>query len=156
MEPLFTLIVPSYNGARNLAALADELSSPLEQANGVLLFVNDGSTDDTQLVIRSLSARYPRVTGIQLDRNRGQQSALMAGISYCRTPWIITMDDDGSHPGFVIPLLLEKAAEGFDLVYARNTYASGSFLRSQASRLHSLHFRLFLGCPARIHVYSFD
>ena len=95
MEPVFTVIVPSYNGGENLPALADELSSQLEDTNGILLFVDDGSTNDTQAVIRSLSMRHPRIFGIYLDRNRGQQCALMAGMQYCRTPWVITMDDDG-------------------------------------------------------------
>ena len=154
-ESAFTVIVPSYNGGKRLVAVADDLSFLLEQASGFLLFVNDGSTDDTQAVIHSLCMRYPRVTSIHLDENIGQQSALMAGMFYCKTPWIITMDDDGSHPGFVIPLLLKKASEGFNLVYARNTSMSSTILRSLASYLHSLHFRLFLHCPAGIRVGSF-
>jgi polyisoprenyl-phosphate glycosyltransferase len=154
-ESAFTVIVPSYNGGMRLETVVDDLSSLLEHTNGFLLLVNDGSTDDTQAVMHSLCMRYPRVASIHLDQNMGQQSALMVGMSYCKTPWIITMDDDGSHPGFVIPLLLKKAAEGFNLVYARNTSVSTTSLRSLASFLHSLHFRLFLHCPAGIRVGSF-
>ncbi len=82
-----------------------------------VILVNDGSLDESWAVIRKLSQQYPWLRGINLMRNYGQHNATLCGVRAARCQVIITMDDDLQHPPSEIPLLLEKLAEGYDVVY---------------------------------------
>src|SRR5439155_22116215 len=82
-----------------------------------LVLVSDGSVDASWRVITEIGEAYPWVRGISLMRNYGQHNALLCGIRAAQYEVIITMDDDLQHPPGEIPRLLEKLAEGHDVVY---------------------------------------
>jgi undecaprenyl-phosphate 4-deoxy-4-formamido-L-arabinose transferase len=114
-----SVVVPVYNGANTLDMLVERLNVALP---GVakryeLVLVNDDSPDKSWDVITRLAKTYPWVRGLALMRNAGQHNATLCGIREARFEVIVTMDDDLQNPPEEIGSLLDKIAEGFDVVY---------------------------------------
>jgi len=133
-----SVVVPAYNEQRALPELMTRIrqvlgSLPLEWEAVV---VDDGSTDATWAVIVEESQGDSRVRGIRLSRNFGHQVALTAGLSATTGDVVVTMDGDLQHPPETIPALVDKAEEGFDVVYAvRNPSAAEQRFKVLSSRL---------------------
>lgn len=118
-----TVLVSAYNEAGQLPALHAELRR-MVAASGVaygweFLVVDDGSTDDTQAVLRQLRAEDPRLRYVTLSRNFGKENALMAGFDYATGDCVVMMDSDLQHPVDVIPAMLREWEAGYDDVYGR-------------------------------------
>ena len=79
---------------------------------------NDCSSDHVWSVIESLCAEDPRIVGLSLSRNFGQQSARMAALPYVDGDYVVFMDDDGQHKAADALRMLDKLREGYDIVYA--------------------------------------
>jgi len=114
-----SVVVPVYNGTDTIQLLADEINKVLPGVADEfeLVLVNDGSPDQSWAVISELAQTYPWVRGIDLMRNYGQHNATLCGIREARYEVIVIMDDDMQNPPREIPKLLEKLAEGYDVVY---------------------------------------
>ena len=84
-----------------------------------VIYVDDGSTDNTCSILKNLATSDERLVILQLSRNFGHQSALSAGLDYVDGDIIITMDGDGQHPPKLIPQLIEMQKKGFDVVQAQ-------------------------------------
>ena len=118
-ELTFSFISPVYNEQEGLetfyhrlTAVADKLGEPYE-----IIFVNDGSTDDSAGVIHRLSLNDPRVKTVEFSRNFGHQAALTAGYDFAQGRAVICMDSDCQHPPELIPDLVARWREGFEVVY---------------------------------------
>jgi dolichol-phosphate mannosyltransferase len=141
---MISIVVPAYNEERNLsvlyAHLREVLGSPGED-DFELVFIDDGSTDRTWDTIASLSASDVRVRGVRLSRNFGHQSALMAGLAAARGQAVVMMDADLQHPPSVVPQLIRKWREDFQIVHAvRRDPPNVSWFKSKTSKLY---YRLF-------------
>jgi undecaprenyl-phosphate 4-deoxy-4-formamido-L-arabinose transferase len=112
-------VIPVYNSAGTLDALAERLAEALPALSGSyeVILVNDGSPDASWEAICRLSRQYPWLRGINLMRNYGQHNATLCGVRSAQGEIILTMDDDLQHPPEEIQLLLDKLAEGYDVVY---------------------------------------
>ena len=101
-----------------------------------MIYVLDRSSDNTFGVLKRLSALYDNITVLHLSRRFGHQMSLVAGIDYSRGDALIMMDCDQQHPPAVIPLLLEKFEEGFEIVHTVREYdpVAGS-LKKWTSRM---------------------
>ena len=152
-----SVVVPVYNSARILRDLAERLRGSLEQAatRFELVLVNDGSVDASWEVITELGEAYPWVRGISLMRNYGQHNALLCGIRAARYEVIITMDDDLQHPPEEIPRLLEKLAEGHDVVYGTPQEERHTLWRAVASRVTKLALQSIMGVETAKKVSAF-
>lgn len=117
-SPTLSIIIPVYNEAGNLPQLFDELQTTVNglEDEAEIIFVNDGSTDNSGDILEELSRRDQRVRVIDFRRNYGQTAALSAGFKYCRGDIIVTLDGDLQNDPRDIPRLLAKMAEGHDLV----------------------------------------
>src|SRR5258708_2548645 len=82
-----------------------------------LLFIDDGSTDSTLQKIKCFACRYHNIHYVSLSRNFGHQSALKAGFDMACGDCVISIDGDMQHPADLIPAMLEKYEEGYDVVY---------------------------------------
>ena len=135
-----SVVIPVYNSADALSELCARLNSVLPQlaAQFEAILVNDGSRDNSWLVIQQLCERYPWVMGVNLMRNFGQHNALLCGIRAARHDIIVTMDDDLQHPPEELPILLQKLSDGFDVVYGTPQEEQHGALRNLASRLTKL------------------
>ena len=131
------MVIPVYNSAPSLPVLIERLHPVLTRSceDYEIILVNDGSQDDSWEVLRQLCCRFGQVRGIDLTRNYGQHNALLAGIRAARHDTIVTLDDDLQHPPEEIPLLLDKLAEGYDVVYGTPTQERHDVWRSLASRV---------------------
>ena len=119
LRPGLSVVVPVYNSAAILPHLVARLG-PVLQATGLaheLIFVNDGSRDESWPVIQRLAIQHPWVRGLCMMRNYGQHNAVLAGIRAARFETTVTMDDDLQHPPEELPKLLVKLNTGFDVVY---------------------------------------
>lgn len=117
-----SLIIPSYNEEESLSMLyagVRELMDTHTQYSWELLFINDGSNDNTASIIDNLIKQDPRVACVELSRNFGKEAALLAGYDYATGDCAITLDADLQHPISCIPEMLQYWEQGYDDVYAR-------------------------------------
>lgn len=150
-------VIPVYNSAEILPALVGQLEEILAARASVheIILVNDGSRDNSWQVIRQLAQTNPAVRGINLMRNYGQHNALLCGIRVARHGIIVTMDDDLQHPPEEIPRLLEKLAEGYDVVYGTPHEEQHGLLRDMASQITKLVLQGAMGAETARKVSAF-
>lgn len=137
MKKLISVLIPCYNESESLPLLIsklDNIASEYSQYNWEFLCVNDGSKDNTLDVLRELRCKYSRLNYIDLSRNYGKETAMLAGFDYVKGDCMVIMDADLQHPPHVIPQMLEKWQEGYDDIYAsRITRGKESWLRKKLS-----------------------
>src|SRR5260370_10753385 len=118
-EVVFSIVVPMVNEMQSVRMLFEKLSAQLDQVGQryEIIFVDDGSTDDTFEELKKLHDEYPGVVRvIRFRRNFGKTAALVAGFSRCQGSIIFTMDGDLQDDPQEIPRFLTKLDEGYDLV----------------------------------------
>jgi glycosyltransferase involved in cell wall biosynthesis len=115
---MISITIPVYNEAKNLPILYSRLREVLEglREPWEVVLVNDGSADGSAAVLDDLARQDERVKVLHFRRNFGQTAAMMAGVDYARGEVIIAMDADMQNDPGDIPRLLEKLAEGYDVV----------------------------------------
>jgi glycosyltransferase involved in cell wall biosynthesis len=115
-----TVVVPAYNEATVLEAFHERLAAVLDELtlDCAVLYVDDGSRDGSWLVIESLRARDPRVGALRLSRNFGKEAALTAGLDHVRRGAAVVIDADLQDPPELIPELVARWQDGYDVVYA--------------------------------------
>ena len=114
-----------------------ETITDLPQYEWEILFVNDGSRDNTMEAIYALRQKDSRVSYVDLSRNFGKENAMLAGFDYAQGDAVIIMDADLQHPPMVIPDMIRKWEEGYDDVYAqRKTRGRESWLRRKLTRFY--------------------
>lgn len=114
----YSIVVPFHNEQESVTELYDRLKAVME-ANGEsfeLVFVDDGSGDQTFPLLQQIAGVDSRVVVVKLRRNFGQTSALAAGFDHAKGEFIIAMDGDLQHDPADIPLFLEKINDGYDIV----------------------------------------
>ncbi|HKK82363.1 MAG TPA: glycosyltransferase family 2 protein [Prolixibacteraceae bacterium] len=129
-----SLVIPAYNEEKNIPILYERIVSVMEKHKFECIFVDDGSSDGTFEMIKQLSQKFDEVKGLAFSRNFGHQTALLAGVSDAKGDVIITMDADGQHPPELIPDLLNKMNEGYDVVNTkRNLTADAGLFKNLTS-----------------------
>jgi undecaprenyl-phosphate 4-deoxy-4-formamido-L-arabinose transferase len=134
-EETVSVVIPVYRSEASLPELVARIRSVLKKRGCAfeILFVNDGSPDQSWEIISKLAQAHPEVRGIHLSRNFGQHNALLCGIREARHDVIITMDDDLQHPPDELPTLLDRLSEGWDVVYGTPEEEQHGWLRDVAS-----------------------
>ena len=139
VKKVVTILIPCYNEEKCIPLLYTRLSTIMsshQQYDWELLFVNDGSNDNTLALIEELSQGDKRVAYIDLSRNFGKENAMLAGFDYASGDCMIIMDADLQDPPEIISEMLKMWEEGVDDVYAkRRTRGKESFIRGSLSRL---------------------
>jgi len=121
-EPIrLSIIIPVYNETGNLDRLSSELGEVLAslESDWEIIFVDDGSSDDTWTLVEALHRRESRIKGLRLSRNFGHQYALLAGLANGTGDALITMDGDLQHPPAIIPELVSEWRHGNMIVHTR-------------------------------------
>lgn len=135
---MISIVVPVFNEEQNLSELYRRISAVMNRIllPFELIFVDDGSTDESLHVMLELSEKDENIKVIQFSRNFGHQLAIMAGIDYAKGEAVITMDSDLQHPPELIEQLIEKWHEGYDVVYTcRDRTQDVGFFKNLTSRL---------------------
>ena len=141
--PMLSIIIPVYNEAGNLERLTRELRDTLEnfELDWEILFVDDGSSDNTWAIIEARHMADDRVKGLRLSRNFGHQYALLAGLANGTGDALITMDGDMQHPVAIIPELVNEWRHGSMIVHTKRIDPpSLPFFKKLTSRLY---YRIF-------------
>jgi len=116
--PAVSVVIPVYNEEANLEPLFERLEPVLEGVGRPyeVVFIDDGSRDRSLEILCRLQEKHDAVRVIQLNRNYGQHAAVFAGLDHARGDVIVTLDADLQNPPEEIPRLLDKVAEGHDVV----------------------------------------
>lgn len=116
--PKYSIVVPFHNEEENVTELYDRLKVVMEGVGETfeLVFVDDGSRDNTFKLLQQIAAVDSRVVVVKLRRNFGQTSALAAGFNNAQGDYVLAMDGDLQHDPNDIPLFIDKINEGFDVV----------------------------------------
>ncbi len=151
------MVVPVFHSAEILPELCQRLLPVLEASarRFELLLVDDDSRDRSWEVIRALAAQHPWVRGYRLTRNYGQHNALLSGIHRARGEVVVTLDDDLQHPPEEIPRLLERLAQGHDVVYGTPEREQHGIWRDVASRATKFALRNAMGAEIAEQVSAF-
>lgn len=122
-----TVVIAAYNEEAALPEMHRRLSAVLDglDAESRVLYVDDGSRDDTWGVLRRLAEADARVSLLRLARNFGKELALTAGLDHVDTDAALVLDADGQDPPELIPAFVAKWREGFDVVYGTRTRRDG-------------------------------
>jgi len=133
-----SVIIPIYNEEMNLVPMNNRIIAALLplQLHYEIIYVNDGSKDNSLPIIMGLSEENASVKYIDFSRNFGHQIAISAGLEHAVGERIVIMDGDGQDPPELIPALLTKSKEGFEVVYAKRKKRKGeSFLKKLTAKL---------------------
>ena len=125
---MISIVTPVYNEEDNVVFFHEEITKVMKTTgmDYELIYVNDGSRDRTDELIRELAEKDPHVRAITFARNFGHQTAITCGMDFARGDAVITMDGDMQHPPELIPLLLEKWKDGYDIVQTIRTSTEDS------------------------------
>jgi len=133
-----SVIIPIYNEEMNLVLMNNRIIAALlpMELQYEIIYVNDGSKDNSLPIIIGLSQENTSVKYIDFSRNFGHQIAISAGLENARGERIVIMDGDGQDPPELIPDLVTKSKEGFEVVYAKRKKRKGeSFIKKLTAKL---------------------
>lgn len=125
---MISIVTPVYNEEDNVVFFHEKITKVMKTTgmDYELIYVNDGSKDRTDELIRELAEKDSHVRAITFARNFGHQTAITCGMDFARGDAVITMDGDMQHPPELIPLLLEKWKDGYDIVQTIRTSTEDS------------------------------
>ena len=122
-----SVVIPCYNEQETIAIYLNEMKkieSELPLAFEYI-FINDGSKDDTLLILREIADRYDNVNFISFSRNFGKEAALLAGLKATTGDFVTVMDVDLQDPPELLPQMYQKIQEGYDIVGTRRSSRTG-------------------------------
>jgi len=134
-----SVVVSVFNEEESVMTFYESLSQTLDslKIGYEIIFVNDGSTDNSLDILKNIATSDNTVRIIDFSRNFGQEAAMIAGIDHAVGEAVICMDSDLQHPPAMIPEMLQKKTEGFDVINMVRTD------REDASSLHKMSTKLF-------------
>lgn len=138
-SPTISIVAPAYNEAKNLAAFVEAMVPVLDSLNEPweIVFVDDGSRDDTLGMLLAARTNDPRIKVVSLARNFGKDVALTAGLHHARGRAVIPIDCDLQHPPELIPVMVAKWRAGADMVIGvRQKRAEEGFVRRTTAKAY--------------------
>ncbi len=152
-----SFVIPCYRSEHTISAVVDEIVDTVTAHGGYdyeIILVNDNSPDRVMDVITVLSQFNPRVKGLDLSRNFGQHSAIMAGFTYLTGDIVVCLDDDGQTPANEMFRLIDKLGD-MDLVFASYKTKQHSGFRNFGSKVNDLMARWLLSKPKDLKIMSY-
>ena len=142
-SPELSVVIPVYNEGSNIGPLCGRVAPVLDRITSrwEIVFVDDGSEDDTLGRIRVETTRDPRIGAVSFSRNFGKEIAIAAGLDHARGDAVVIMDADLQHPPEMIEAFVERWREGFLMVYGQRTDRSDE-TRTKRGFAH-LFYKLF-------------
>ena len=151
-----SIVVPVYNGAKTVSRLVESLRLHLAGKYDLeFVLVNDGSSDNSAEVCRSLAAGFPEIKFINLARNFGEHGAVMAGLNFASGDGIVIMDDDFQNPPEEVCRLVEELRLGYDVVFSFYETKQHHWFRNLGSKLNNIVASLLLNKPLDLYLSSF-
>ncbi|WP_407412025.1 glycosyltransferase family 2 protein [Methanobrevibacter sp.] len=121
-----SIVVPCYNEEESVNLFVDEIERTLPDLDYEIIYINDGSSDNTLLNIKKIAESNPKVKYISFSRNFGKESAMYAGLKSARGDYICVMDVDLQHPPSLLPEMIGAVTvENYDVAAARRVSRAG-------------------------------
>ncbi|UQF70275.1 glycosyltransferase family 2 protein [Vagococcus lutrae] len=156
---VITICIPLYNEQESIKELYQQLTSTfslIPEYAFEILFINDGSHDQSLTIIQQLQEHDDRVAYVDLSRNYGKEIAMLAGFDHAIGDAVITMDADLQHPPQLIPNLIKEWEKGYQDVYGKRVVRSGeSFFKKCSSKLYYKILTYFSKLPVLENVGDF-
>lgn len=152
-----SFVIPCYHSEHTVGGVVDEIVQTVTAHGGYdyeIILVNDNSPDNVIDTITELAKANPHVKGLDLSRNFGQHSAIMAGFTYLTGDIVVCLDDDGQTPANEMFKLIDKL-EDFDLVFAEYKNKQHSGFRNFGSKVNDLMARWLLSKPKDLKIMSY-
>ncbi len=145
--PDLSVVIPLYNEEESVAELYAQISAVVEREglDTEIIFIDDGSTDDSFEVLCALREQDPRVRVCQFRRNYGKSAALAEGFARARGAYVVTMDADLQDDPEEIPHLIAKLEQGFDLISGWKKKRYDPFIKRVTSKLFNFVTRTLTG-----------
>lgn len=136
--PVVSIVLPIYNEQENIRLLVNEIGKELDSflSDYEIIMVDDGSTDESLVLIRELASNDPRIKYMSFSRNFGQQAALTAGLDYSNGDAVITMDADLQDPPELLSQMIKAWKEGYEIVYMRRRKRHDSWFKRRSAQLY--------------------
>ena len=142
-DPAVAVVVPVRNEAGNIATLVAEIAKALDgQWRFEVIYVNDGSSDDSEAELKRLMAQYPWLRRVRHKRSCGQSAAVRSGVSAARAPLIVTLDGDGQNNPAFIPALLRALEAGSSRIGLQIGLVAGQRVGRQTSGFKKFQSRI--------------
>lgn len=144
-KPLLSVILPAYNEEASVPRAAQVICTLLEQADirHEVIFIDDGSKDDTWTMISAQAANHPQVRGVRFSRNFGKEAAIFAGLAQARGNCVVVLDCDLQHPPEKILEMYRLWEQGYQVVEGVKVS------RGKESPLHTLAAKTFYSLISR-------
>ena len=151
LEECLSVVVPAFNEAEVLPHFHARLSAVLQDLplKVEIVYVNDGSIDATLDVMRQFANNDGRIAIVDLSRNFGKEIALTAGLDHARGDAVVVIDADLQDPPELIPELIRRWRDGYDVVYAKRTERNGE---SRLKKLTAFIFYRLIQRARRVHI----
>lgn len=152
-----SFVIPCYNSKHTIKTVVDEIIETVTTHGGYdyeIVLVNDSSPDGCFSVITELAENNPKIKGVDLSRNFGQHSAIMAGFHYVTGDVVVCLDDDGQTPANEMFKLIDKLDEN-DLVFAKYTDKKHSAFRNFGSKVNDKMAQWLLNKPQNLKIMSY-
>ncbi len=152
-----SFVIPCYGSENTVGGVVDEIVDTVTGHGGYdyeIILINDNSPDRVIDTIKALSKANPRVKGLDLSRNFGQHSAIMAGFTYLTGDIVVCLDDDGQTPANEVFKLIDKLGD-FDLVFAEYKNKQHSGFRNFGSKVNDMMACWLLSKPKDLKIMSY-
>lgn len=151
--------IPCYKSEQTLPAVVEEINTTMQglkdKYSYEIILVNDCSPDGTFNAIEKLAKQQDNIVGVDLAKNFGQHSALMAGFHFVTGDILVCLDDDGQTPANEVQKLLDEIEAGADVVYAKYEHKKHSLFRNFGSFVNEKMAQFLLGKPKELYVSSY-
>lgn len=151
--------IPCYKSEQTLPAVVEEINTTMQglkdKYSYEIILVNDCSPDGTFNTIEELAKQQDNIVGVDLAKNFGQHSALMAGFHFVTGDILVCLDDDGQTPANEVQKLLDEIEAGADVVYAKYEHKKHSLFRNFGSFVNEKMAQFLLGKPKELYVSSY-
>jgi glycosyltransferase involved in cell wall biosynthesis len=156
-KPELSVVIPVYNGSATVRPLVERIHEVLASTQFEVILVNDGSEDESESVCAHLAEKFPAsVTFVNLSRNFGEHSAVLAGFNCARGEYVAVLDDDGQNPPEEVGAMLrELKRENYDVIYGHYIDKQHSWFRNAGSRFNDRMATLMLHKPKELYLSSF-
>lgn len=148
MKAKYSIVVPIYNEEKAIPLFYDAVTRVMDGLNEPyeVIFVNDGSKDHSTDVVKNLIEKDKRIKLVSFSRNFGQLPAIYCGFEHAEGDAVVCMDVDLQDPVEVVPMMIEKWKQGYEVVHGKRTKRKGeSFLKKITSTLYLKFIRLISG-----------
>ena len=155
--PHISIVSPVYRGEKMVHELVSRIKANASKITDDfdIILVNDASPDLSWEMILKECQEDKRVKGVNLSRNFGQHKAILAGLNYAKGQWVIVMDCDLQDHPEEIPVLYQKAQEGFDIVQGERENRKDGFFKKLSSTLFNSLFAYLSGIRTNKKIANF-